>query len=92
MGLGLGGGTVEEGVMSGAGADWAAGVAMGDAEVVMRRRGNDAWVVARHAAPGRQLCVVVEGDREVRGMAGVMAKVEQFCDVHVPGVFDGVSL
>ena len=77
--------------MSEAWADWAAGVAMGDAEVVMRG-GNDAWVVARHAAPGRQLCVVVEGDREVRGMAGVLAKVEQFCDVHVPGVFDGVSL
>ena len=56
-------------------------------------RGNDAWVVARHATPGRQLrCVVVEGAREVRGMAGVMARVEQLCDVHVPGVFDGVSL
>ena len=91
MGLGSNGGRVEEGGMSEAWADWAARVAMRDAEVVMRG-GYDASAVARHVAPGRQLCVVVEGDGEVRGMAGVMAKVVHFCDVHVPGLFDGVSL
>ena len=41
---------------------------------------------------GSCLGCMVEGDREVRGVAGVMAKVEQFCDyVHVPWVLDGVS-
>jgi hypothetical protein len=70
--------------------EWAAGVALGDVEVAVKGA-NEAWAVARHAAPGRELCVVVEGDREVRGLGGALAKVNAFCDAYCPGAFEGVS-
>lgn len=57
-------------------------------EVVVKGS-NEAWVVARHTAAGRQLTAVVDSDKE--GLAGVMRKVQGFCDVQCPGVFEGLS-
>jgi hypothetical protein len=57
-------------------------------EVVVKGS-NEAWVVARHTAAGRQLTAVVDSDKE--GLPGVMRKVQGFCDGQCPGVFEGLS-
>lgn len=67
---------------------FAAGGEDADVEVVVRGS-NDAWVVGRSTAAGRQLTVVVEGARE--GLGGVMRRVQAFCDEQCPGVFEGLA-
>lgn len=59
-----------------------------DIEVVVKGS-NDTWVVCRHTGSGRQLTAVVENEKE--GLAGVMRKVQGFCDTQCPGVFEGLS-
>jgi len=68
---------------------FAAGGCDADVEVVVRGA-HDCWVVSRQTAVGRRLTAVVEGDKG-KGLAGVMDKVQNFCDTEVPGVFDGLA-
>jgi hypothetical protein len=57
-------------------------------EVVVRGA-NDAWVVGRTTAAGRQLTAVVEAEKE--GLPGVMRRVQAFCDTQCAGVFDSLA-
>jgi hypothetical protein len=67
---------------------WCPGGEDADVEVLVRGS-NDAWVVCRHTSSGRQLTAVVDNEKE--GVAGVMRKVQAFCDTQCAGVFEGLS-